>query len=235
MRRELRDAVIGLVEHADLHRVNRALAPSERNQLIRLATYTARARTAVVRDGYGQNVSFLPQVEGPGRLVKAYARLLGGLEVIGCESDQAWATLRRIAIDCAPALRTKVIRELVKQSSRARTSDVASAIETVTKTASRYLEDLSILGLADHSKTSQADNAPDSWQASDWLRDYWPETRTEKYVPTDQTQFDVEKDNETETKKEYPTSQSHFQQRDVAPPRTSQSHSAEADDLPDCL
>lgn len=114
MRHELREALAGLVEHADIARVNRSLNDSERQRLIRLAAYTARARTAVVRDGYRQDVQYLPQVEGPGRLVKAYARLLGGLEAIGCDDESAWRTLTRIAIDCAPALRTKVIRELVR-------------------------------------------------------------------------------------------------------------------------
>jgi hypothetical protein len=187
MRQELREALAGLVEHADLTRVNRALSAAEQRQLIRLAAYTARARTAVVRDGYHHDVLYLPQVEGPGRLVKAFARLLGGLEAIGCEASTAWATLTRIAVDCAPALRTKVIRELVKRQARVRTSDIAAAIETVTKTASRYLEDLSILRLAEHSKQSSADNAPDLWEASPWLRDYFPESETEKYPPAHQT------------------------------------------------
>jgi hypothetical protein len=221
MRRELRDALTGLVDHADLRRVNRPLVPGEQRRLIRLAAYTARARTAVVRDGFRQDVVFLPQVEGPGRLVKAYARLLGGLEAIGCVEEVAWATLTRIAIDCAPALRTKVIRELVARQRPVRTSEIAAAIETVTKTASRHLEDLSIICLADHTKQSAASNAPDLWQASDWLRDFWPESRTEKYDLTDKTRLveDEDKDGSTGT----------------ACSRTFQSHFAEAGDLPSCL
>ncbi len=189
MRQELQDALAGLVEHADTTGVNRALSDDERRRLICLAAYTARARTAVARDGYQQDVLYLPQVEGPGRLVKAYARLLGGLEAIGCDEATAWGTLTRIAIDCAPALRTKVIRELVKQPAPVRTSDIAAAIETVTKTASRYLEDLSILRLAVHGKQSKADNSPDLWAASDWLREYWPgESKTDKYPPLSDSQ-----------------------------------------------
>ncbi len=184
MRQELQDALAGLVEHAEITGVNRALSDDDRRRLIRLAAYTARARTAVARDGYQQDVLYLPQVEGPGRLVKAYARLLGGLEAIGCDEATAWATVTRIAIDCAPALRTKVIRELVKQPAPVRTSDIAAAIETATKTASRYLEDLSILRLAVHGKQSKADNSPDLWAASDWLREYWPgQSKTDKYPP----------------------------------------------------
>jgi hypothetical protein len=95
--------------------------------------------------------------------------------------------VRRIAIDCAPALRTLVIRELVRRDGPARTSDIAAAVATVTKTASRYLEDLSLLQLAVHTKQSAADNAPDLWAASEWLRDYFPKSETEEYPPASQT------------------------------------------------
>ena len=187
MRHELREALAGLVEQADLTRVNRALSADEGKRLIALAAYTARARTAVVRDGYGQDVVYYPQVEGPGRLVKAYARLLGGLEAIGCDQVTVWGTLTRIAVDCAPALRTKAIRALMAQPTRIRTRDIATAIETVTKTASRYLEDLSLLRIAVHTKKNDADNSPDYWEASDWLREYWPEGGTEKYTHAHKT------------------------------------------------
>jgi hypothetical protein len=85
MRRELAEALAGLVTHAGISKVNRPLTGQERARLITLAAYTARARTPVARDGYHQEVQYLPQAEGPGRVVKVYARLLGGLEAIGCD------------------------------------------------------------------------------------------------------------------------------------------------------
>ena len=190
MRRELSDALAGLVEHADIRRVNVPRLERDQHRLIALAAYTARARTPVVRDGYRQDILYLPQVEGPGRLVKAYARFLGGLEAIGCDSGTAWGTLTRVAVDCAPALRTKVVRELVQRSGPARTSEIARSVETATKTASRYLEDLSILRMATREKLSAADNSPDLWSASAWLRQYWPEankSKTDKYPPAHKT------------------------------------------------
>jgi hypothetical protein len=54
----------------------------------------------------------------------------------------------------------------------------------VTKTASRYLEDLSLLGLAERSKQSEASNAADMWRASQWLCDHWPQSGTEMYLPS---------------------------------------------------
>jgi len=183
MRTELAEALAGLVDHANRTRVNRPLTDDERHRLIKLAAYAARSRTAVVRDGYAQDLAYAPQVEGPGRLVKALARLLGGLEAIGCDTSTCWRTLIRVATDCAPALRTRFIRELMQQSAPARTAVIATGCGTATKTASRYLEDLSILGLAIRTKTSTADNSPDLWEASPWLRDYAPmfEPETEKY------------------------------------------------------
>jgi hypothetical protein len=225
MRHELREALAGLVEHADKAHVNRALDAEERRRLIRLAAYTARTRTAVVRDGYRQDVVYLPQVEGPGRLVKAYARLLGGLEAIGCDQQTAWETLTRIAIDCAPALRTKVIRELVKRPARVRTSDIAAATDIVTKTASRYLEDLTLLKLAERTKLSKADNSPDYWEASAWLRDYWPEGKTEKYVNA-HANYEEEGFSGRGEHQPHPSG---------ACSQTSPSHSANPDDLPACL
>lgn len=208
MRQELRDALAGLVEHADTAHVNRALDDDEQRRLIRLAAYTARARTAVVRDGYRQDVLYLPQVEGPGRLVKAYARLLGGLEAIGCDAATTWDMLTRIAIDCAPALRTRVIRELTGHGKPVRTSHIATSCDVVTRTASRYLEDLSILKLANRTKLSAADNSPDLWAASTWLREYWPESRTDKYPPAHKTpSTEVDAVGESTPLR---TSQSHF-------------------------
>ena len=229
MRQELRDALAGLVEQADLTRVNRVRTADEVHRLIRLAAYTARTRTAVVRDGFGQDVMYAPQAEGPGRLVKAYARLLGGLEAIGCDTTTAWAILTRIAIDCAPALRTKAIRALMAHPTRLRTRDVAARMDTVTKTTSRYLEDLSLLRIAVHTKKNDADNSPDYWEASDWLREHWPESETDKYTHAHKTLVRGEEASDVGVPAEItpPT---------TAPLGTSQSHSPTVttadDDLP---
>jgi hypothetical protein len=196
MRRALRDALSGLVLQADISRVNRALTQEEQSQLIALAAYTARARTAVVRDGYHREIAYLPQVEGPGRLVKAYARLLGGLEAIGCKPAITWKTLERIAIDCAPALRTKTIRALMSANANLKTSDVARALNATTRTASYYLEDLSLLGLAHRKKGGKALNSPDLWQASDWLRENWPESRYDNYPPLSTLSLRASKEHE---------------------------------------
>lgn len=184
MRTEMADALTGLVQHSDPTKVNRPLIESEVDELVQLATFTARARTGVDRDGYTGEITYLPQVEGPGRLVTAFARLLGGLEAIGCDLDTVWSVLHRIAIDCLPAVRAQLIPHLLDAKVAVRTSEAAMWLGVTTKSAKPYLEDLSLLGLADRTKTSEADNAPDMWSATDWLRDYWPTPKSRKEMYT---------------------------------------------------
>jgi hypothetical protein len=91
-----------------------------------------------------------------------------------------------------PAIRTKLIRRLTDQADLlgktepVRTADLAAAVDMVTKTAHRHLEDLALLGLAARSKAGATDNAPDMWGATDWLRQFWPDpqSETEMYVRT---------------------------------------------------
>ena len=187
MREQLRAALAGLVDHADISQANRNLTPAETDELVRLATFTARARTGVERDGYSHDVLYLPQVEGPGRLVTAYARMLAALEAIGCDPATCWDTLARIALDCAPPGRITLARNLLAYDKPTRTRDVAESAGIVTKTAHRCLEDLSLIGLADWSKSSGADNSADLWAASSQLRELWPESKTEKYPPAHST------------------------------------------------
>jgi hypothetical protein len=98
------------------------------------------------------------------------------LEAIGVAEPDRWTIVSRVAIHCAPAGRMQAARELLKadRGQQVKTSRVATGAGLATKTASQYLDDLAMLGLAERAKTSEASNAPDLWSASDWLRGRWP-------------------------------------------------------------
>jgi hypothetical protein len=184
MRSELAAAMTGLIHAADLKTVGRDLREDEKAKLIKLATYTARARTAVERDGYTRELLVIPQAEGPARLVLGLRHLYGGLEGIGADEVTRWSVVGRVARDCVPAIRNTLIRHLVDTTTPERTSDIAQAVGMVTKTAHRELEDLALLKLVNHTKSSGAANAADMWTASDWLREFWPKpaSETEMYI-----------------------------------------------------
>jgi len=174
MRAELAAAMTGLIAGADKSRVHAELSEADTARLVRLAMFTARARTAVERDGYTGELLVMPQPEGPARLVKALRRVYGGVLAIGADADTAWALLERISIDCAPSMRISIVRALLTFTDEQRTADIARVAGLVTKTAHRVLDDLALLGIATRTKKSDADNAPDLWIASEWLRDCWP-------------------------------------------------------------
>ena len=184
MRRELEAAFLGLIASTDASRV-RALTDQERAELVRIARYAGNGRTGVERDGYTGELLVMPSPEGPGRLVVALSQMLAALWAIGCDDDIAWRIVRRIARDTVPALRTNVIDALMAYPDQPRrTADIAADAGLVTKTAHRQLDDLDLIGLADRSKSTSADNSPDLWAASPLLVDLYlgPESGTEKSV-----------------------------------------------------
>jgi hypothetical protein len=174
MRSQLADALGGLIHGADVTAVNRPLSAAERAELVRLARYTAVARTAVARDGYTREMLYHPAPEGPGRLITAFARMLGGMRAIGCDDITAWQVLRQIAADCVPAVRSRFAAELIGRGDGARTSDMAAAARMATKNARPHLEDLSLLGLVDRTKQGDGATSPDYWAATPLLRELWP-------------------------------------------------------------
>jgi hypothetical protein len=176
MRAELAEALGHLVASADIGIVNRDLAEDEQDELIRLARYTAAARAGVARDGYTRELLYHPAAEGPGRLITAFARMLGGMQAIGCDLPTCWRVLRLIAAHCVPAIRGRFAAELVRREEPAGTSDLAAAVGMATKNARPHLEDLSLLDLAIRNKRSDGLTAPDCWTATSTLRELWPES-----------------------------------------------------------
>jgi len=169
MRVELAAAMTGLIAGANRDLVYAPLTDDDITRLQDLAIFTARARTAVERDGYTKELLVIPQPEGPARLVKALRRVYGGMVAIGADDDTRWDLLRRIAVDCLPAMRTPLLRELLEYPDPRRTADIAAAVGMVTKTAHRTLDDLGLLKIAVRTKQTSADNSPDLWSAGEWL------------------------------------------------------------------
>jgi hypothetical protein len=174
MRAELAQAADRVLDAADRSRATRALDTAEDRRLKDLAIFAVRARSAVERDGYNQEVLTIPEPEGPARFLLSLRRLMGGLEAIGCTPAEVWNVLGRVAIDSMPATRRRLLEELVASDKERGTADLGTATDLPTSTAKRHLEDLALLGLADRRKKGTSEMAPDLWVASTFARNRWP-------------------------------------------------------------
>jgi IclR helix-turn-helix domain len=170
MRRELAEAVVSLF--ASERREPRVLGEQEKLELVRLATLTARARSAVDRDTYSREIEAVPGAEGPARLVITLERLLAGFDTLGADRDAAMGMVRRVAADCIPAIRRGVLKYLAGRSEPVSTTDVADAVELPTTTVRRALEDLTAYKLA--RREPQGQGKRDLWAITTWAKERLP-------------------------------------------------------------
>ncbi len=68
MRAELSEAVSRLMTAIDFTREPSKLTGDERDRLVSLASFVARCRSSVERDGYSREIDLIPDPEAPGRL-----------------------------------------------------------------------------------------------------------------------------------------------------------------------
>lgn len=166
MRRELRSAVLTVLGESQLARQPRARTGDETEQLIALATFVVRARSAVERDGYTREIELVPAAEAPTRLVIVLDRFLAGLDAIGLDRGTAWGVVRKAALDCVPALRLETLRRL-HGADELSTTAVADELGYPTGTIRRTLEDLAAHGLANRTARGEG-RAADRWAESAW-------------------------------------------------------------------
>jgi len=163
MRKELERAVSGLLANVQLLPPTMDLV--EKTRLVALATLAVRCRSAVERDGHTREVELIPESEAPGRLALALARLLAGVSAIGASRPEAWRVVAKVALDCVPALRLRVIHALAGAGT-VDTTTIANRVCYPTQTTRRALEDLTAHGVV--KRSPQGQGRADTWRLSDW-------------------------------------------------------------------
>lgn len=161
MRRELADAARATLETLTPPGERTA---EEEDQLVALATFVVRARSAVERDGYSREIELIPSPEVPTRLVIVLDRLLGGLDAIGCDRGHALQIVRKTALDSIPALRLAVLNTLFVDDDLD-TNVIAAAVRHPSTTTRRALEDLLAHGLVDRQR-GKLEKDPHRWSLS---------------------------------------------------------------------
>ena len=167
MRDELATAVAALF--AGRHEDPQPLSDEERQELVRLAGLIARARSAVERDRATREIEQVPGAEGPARLALTFERLLAGLDTLNADRELAWRIVRRVALDCIPALRRQLLEHLNEHAPPQATKAIAETLDLPTNTVRRALEDLAAYGVV--KRYGQGQGKSDVWAASDWLRE----------------------------------------------------------------
>ncbi len=145
-------------------------------RLIGLATLIVRCRSAVERDGYTREIELIPGAEAPTRLVVVLARLLAGLDAIGCPRDTGWQVVTKAALDSIPEIRRNAIEVLYLSGLPVDTGSIAENLRYPTTTTRRALEDLTAYGIA--RREPGGNGKSDRWELSDFAREFYSIART---------------------------------------------------------
>jgi hypothetical protein len=139
----------------------RHLTSDEKQRVIALARFCARARSGVQRDKYNKNevTGLAKSALGP-RIANTLAQLLRGMERIGCTPAEIWRVLTNCAMDSMPAVRAYAIKLLLfdektgvrKEDRIIGPDDLAEHLSISVSTARRTLEDLKIHKLLAYKK-----------------------------------------------------------------------------------
>jgi hypothetical protein len=142
-----------------------------KQRLAILADLTSRLRSPVSRNPYDKTVNYQPDIEGPARLAKAFAKLGKGLSAIRGKlqvTSEEYEVIKRVARDTVSKRRIIIVSYLVDKDWR-RTKDIASDLTTPQTTTTIELEDLSMIGVLDRQPDLKegeelAQNTPYKWQ-----------------------------------------------------------------------
>lgn len=132
----------------------------EKQRIIAFAQFTARGRSAVIRDGYTKEVTQASSGEYPTRIAIALSQVLKSLRHIGVSDAESWVIIRKMAFDSIPGTRRLALSAILSGASRV--SEISDVARVSQSTVRRALEELDIHGLA--SKTEN------TWGLSTWAR-----------------------------------------------------------------
>jgi hypothetical protein len=169
---EMRATIAETVEHffVDLVLPAEIALPAVAGQdrLVDLATIGTRCRSPVVRDSYRREIDLVPQPERVPRLLSQLAQLRAGFLAIGVGHDESWRLLAKVALDGMTGGRRRVLDTLTGRSLDRATSTVAGFTGLPETTARRHLQDLTAIGVVEHTG-----DFPECWRLSEWAADLW--------------------------------------------------------------
>ena len=158
MRKELADAVAGLISHIDPAQPCE-VTDEEAEQILLAANIVTLARTGVEIDYRGDIIdAHMPEM--PTRFARQLTQVLRGARAIGMSQQEAMALVIRCARDSMPPLRLAILEDIVKHPD-SRIIDVRRRLQRPRATADRALQALHVLGLLTcREEEEQRDDGP---------------------------------------------------------------------------
>lgn len=162
MRSELRESVQRIF--AGISLTPFAITDAALPRLSSLCSLVARCRSAVERDSYKHEIELIPESELPARIAITLARLMHGMALLGVAVEEQWRLIVKVALDCIPDLRRRILIHLLPLVAASTTSSVALAVQYPTVTTRRALEDLAAHGVI--SRFGRGQGRTDEWEIS---------------------------------------------------------------------
>jgi hypothetical protein len=176
MRRDLSKAMHGFLKSRQTKAPS--IGDENRHTFAIVADFVTRARSGVIRDGYRRELEYAPEPEAPTRLAKVLLALASGIALAYDSPEVTEREMRlalRVALDCLPIIRHRVIAALVQDGiaddgeGSLSTTAIAGAAQFSTSAIRRALEDLQALGLVGCHKKGKG--KADRWE----LGNQWAE------------------------------------------------------------
>jgi hypothetical protein len=177
MRRELGEMTKQFLEQfKSLKLSDIPISPEINTKLLSLSCFVAEARTAVSRDQFTREIEFVPEYEGPARLIKQLLGLGCGISVVQGKSEvdeEIYEVLKKIGLDCLPSHRKLILNSMWEKAIHGdhweKTRTIAGYLNYPVATAKLQLEDLMILRLLDRKNEDYhvGETAPYLWKLSD--------------------------------------------------------------------
>jgi hypothetical protein len=145
MRKEMADAVAGLIENIKVDHRDLALLEDEQSRILDAADIVTLARTGVETD-YRGDVIDVHEPEMPTRFAKQLTQIMRGGIAIGVPRQEALALALRCAHDSVPQLRLAVLEDL-KENGESSVREVCNRLQKPWRTIQRTLEALHVLDL----------------------------------------------------------------------------------------
>jgi hypothetical protein len=183
LREGLKRVVADYLETIEIPPLESFHLPEEIKRKLRaLVRLVIRARTGTMRDYYGaREIYYVPDHEGPARLAKQLTMLMYGLALLRGSLEVSVDDYRlayKCALDTLHKTRRQIIEFMAGQGEMVRTSKLATQLDLSTPTATRYLEDLTAVGILFREKEEMEEaHSPNLWGMEEEVRRWWEEAR----------------------------------------------------------